>query len=259
GAFLYGAGDFSHPLVAVGLPQQPDRQSDSVADRHTRADECEQHRMVVEKAPDDQRSYPLTKSAPSDLGAGRFLSHGAAARAAPWLRKRLRPCPADGRARAERACRGRPSFPSVGLVAAPRRVGVRELEIRRDLLEVAYQLVADRTFENRQERTERFYRQPRLLEVAMLLGETPVAERRDGVQRLDEEVGDLELLELGLELPDELLVRRLLRISHPRAPAGGAPTRRRRRGASRARRASRTDARRRSTRGRRGTVRRRSP
>ena len=33
--------------------------------------------MVVEEAPDDQRSYPLTKSAPSDLGAAAFLSHGA--------------------------------------------------------------------------------------------------------------------------------------------------------------------------------------
>jgi hypothetical protein len=35
--------------------------------------------MVVEEAPDDQRSYPLTKSAPSDLGAAGFLSHDA-----PW-------------------------------------------------------------------------------------------------------------------------------------------------------------------------------
>jgi hypothetical protein len=33
--------------------------------------------MVVEEAPDDQRSYPLTKSAPSVLGAAGFLSHGA--------------------------------------------------------------------------------------------------------------------------------------------------------------------------------------
>jgi hypothetical protein len=35
--------------------------------------------MVVEKAPDDQRLYPLTKSAPSVLGAAGFLSHDA-----PW-------------------------------------------------------------------------------------------------------------------------------------------------------------------------------
>jgi hypothetical protein len=33
--------------------------------------------MVVEKAPDDQRLYPLTKSAPSVLGAAGFLSHDA--------------------------------------------------------------------------------------------------------------------------------------------------------------------------------------
>jgi hypothetical protein len=33
--------------------------------------------MVVEKAPDDQPTNPLRKSAPSDLGAAAFLSHGA--------------------------------------------------------------------------------------------------------------------------------------------------------------------------------------
>jgi hypothetical protein len=38
--------------------------------------------MIIEKAPDDQRPYPLTKSAPRGLGAAGFLSHAAALSAA---------------------------------------------------------------------------------------------------------------------------------------------------------------------------------
>ena len=75
--FLNRLGDLSHPLVAVRAAEEPDGQPDAVGDGDPRADERKQHRMVVEEAPDDQRSYPLTKSAPSDLGAGRFLSHSA--------------------------------------------------------------------------------------------------------------------------------------------------------------------------------------
>src|SRR2546429_1149012 len=78
-AFLNSLGDLSHALVAVRAAEQPDGQPHAVADGDAGADERKQHRVVVEEAPDDQRSYPLTKSAPSDLGAANFLSHGA-----PW-------------------------------------------------------------------------------------------------------------------------------------------------------------------------------
>src|SRR5439155_1239315 len=70
--FLNRLGDLSHPLVAVRPAEEPDGQPDAVGDGDARTDERKQHRMVVEETPDDQRSYPLTKSAPSDLGAAGF-------------------------------------------------------------------------------------------------------------------------------------------------------------------------------------------
>src|SRR5439155_12503184 len=81
-ALLDGALDLAHALVAGRPAEQPDGQPDAVGDRDPRAYEREEHRVVVEEAPDDQRSYPLTRSAPSVPGAGRFLSHGARQRLA---------------------------------------------------------------------------------------------------------------------------------------------------------------------------------
>src|ERR687885_195269 len=50
-------------------------------------------------------------------------------------------------------------------------VGVRELQVRRDLLEVAHELVRDRALEHRHEHPERLDRQPSLLQVAIVFGE----------------------------------------------------------------------------------------
>src|SRR5439155_840848 len=144
--FLDGLGDLPHALVAVRAAQQPNGQPDAVGDGDARADERKQHRMVVEEAPDDQRSYPLTKSAPSDPGAAGFLSHGA-----PWSAVSA----------------------SGGRLVSGRRAG--DLE-------------------------------PRLVEVAVLLGEPAVTERRDGVEGLDEDVRHLERLQLLLELLEQLVV-----------------------------------------------------
>ena len=77
GAFLDCLGDLLHALVALRAAEQPDGQPDAVGNGDARANERKQHRMVVEEAPDDQLLYPLTKSAPSVLGAAGFLSHGA--------------------------------------------------------------------------------------------------------------------------------------------------------------------------------------
>ena len=77
GAFLDCLGDLLHALVALRAAEQPDGQPDAVGDGDACANERKQHRMVVEEAPDDQLLYPLTKSAPSVLGAAGFLSHGA--------------------------------------------------------------------------------------------------------------------------------------------------------------------------------------
>src|SRR5207253_8502351 len=96
-AFLDRALDLAHPLVAGRLAEQPAGKSDAVCDCDPGADEREEHRVVVEETPDDQRSYPLTRSAPSVPGAGRFLSHGAM--------QRLARRPLGPRARAEKACR----------------------------------------------------------------------------------------------------------------------------------------------------------
>src|SRR3954471_6537910 len=65
-----------------------------------------------------------------------------------------------------------------------RCVGVGELEIGRDLLEIADELFRSRPLEHRQKRPQRLDRQPRLVEVPILLGQLPVAERRDRVERL---------------------------------------------------------------------------
>src|SRR5947208_10511356 len=174
-----------------------------------------------------------------------------------WSLKKLPtisvPTPSQGQRRVSPA---RAGFYHMGLL---RRVGVGQLEIGRDLLEITNQLVADAALEHRQQRPQRLDRQACLIEIPLLIREPPVAQRRHGVERLDEEIRDLQFLQLLLELPHELLVGRRLLLSHRRAPAAAAPAPRTRPGGSRAARASRTDARRRSPRGLRGTEPRRSP
>src|SRR5512133_950570 len=131
-------------------------------------------------------------------GAGRFLSHAA----------RRRPARPEGarRARGARASRpdsdgwcprgppprpaapARPPLPGPPRTRTPRRlpsrrqdglrafalpfrsVRVGELEVRRDLLEVADDLLTDGALEHRDERTERLDRELRLVEVAVVLG-----------------------------------------------------------------------------------------
>ena len=67
-------------------------------------------------------------------------------------------------------------------------VRVRELEVRRHLLEVAHELLARGSVENGDERAQGLDGEAGLVEVAVLLGEPPVPERGDRVERLDEEV-----------------------------------------------------------------------
>src|SRR5438034_2955618 len=138
-------------------------------------------------------------------GAGRFLSHAARRRPTrPEGGRRARGarasrrdsdgwCPRGPRPRPAAPARPRPPgpprtrtrrrFPShrqEGLLALAlpfRGVCVAELEVRRDLLEVADDLLADGAFEHRDEGTERLDRELRLVEVAVVLGELAVGER----------------------------------------------------------------------------------
>ena len=94
-----------------------------------------------------------------------------------------------------------------------RRLGERELEIRKDLLDVPARLLV----EQRDERLQRLDREPCLLEVARLGRELAVAERREQRARVQQEVGDLRLA----ELLDELLgADRLPRLAHPVTRSG---------------------------------------
>src|SRR5262249_461346 len=70
--FLYGTGDLADALVPGREPQQPDGQHEPVDDRDRRADEREQHRVVVEEAGYRHRSTPSQSHAPSVLGAAGF-------------------------------------------------------------------------------------------------------------------------------------------------------------------------------------------
>src|SRR6266576_3867224 len=116
-------------------------------------------------------------------GAGRFLSHAAGRRPA------------------------RQAGGALGVFALrPRGVGVGELEVRRHLPEVPEDVLPDRALQNGDECPHRLDREPRLVEIAVLLGQPAVAERRDRVERLHEQVGNLELLQLLLELTHQLLV-----------------------------------------------------
>src|SRR5215211_6866929 len=111
-------------------------------------------------------------------------------------------------------------------VASAIRDGLRvcELHVGGDLVEVADDLLRHRTLEHRDERAHRLDRQPRLLEVAVLGAEAAVAERRDGVERLHQEIRNLDPLQLLLELADQLLVAALgLFLRQPAASVGPAP------------------------------------
>src|SRR6478672_5203924 len=93
-----------------------------------------------------------------------------------------------------------PSAPILG------RVRVRKLEIRRHLLEVPNELIARGSVEHGYERPKGLDREASLVEITVLLGEPAVPERRDRVERLDEEVRDLERLQLLFELLHQLVV-----------------------------------------------------
>src|SRR3954454_1437971 len=95
-----------------------------------------------------------------------------------------------------------------------RCVGVGQLQIRGHLLEVAQEFVGHRPFQHRQQRPEPLDRQPCLVELAVVVGELPVAEGGKCVERLYEEVGDLELLQFLLELSQHLFVVWLGRLRH---------------------------------------------
>ena len=94
-----------------------------------------------------------------------------------------------------------PSAPILGGVC------VRELEVRRHLFEVPYELSACRSFEHGYEHAQGFDGEASLVEVTVLLGEPTVPQRRDRVERLDEEVRHLESLQLLFELLYQLVVR----------------------------------------------------
>src|SRR5581483_4854669 len=89
-------------------------------------------------------------------------------------------------------------------------VGIRELEVRRQLLDVAASVVR----EQRTDCLERLDREPSLLEVEHLPRELSVRERAQHRARAGEEVRDLQPPEV---LGDLLEIR--LRFAHPRRPA----------------------------------------
>src|SRR5207237_3310541 len=110
-----------------------------------------------------------------------------------------------------------------------------------------------RSLQNRDERLQRLDRELRLVEILRLAAQAVVAERGEGVERLQEQVGDLQLRQLGLKLLDQLL----LVLRQPGLPF--SPARRRSPRASRRTRASRSGAPPRSPTGCRDRAPRRSP
>src|SRR5438128_7367297 len=91
-----------------------------------------------------------------------------------WSLKKLPtisvPTPSQGQRRVSPA---RAGFYHMGLL---RRVGVGELEIGRDLLEITHELVAHGAFEHRQQRTHGLDRQASLIEIPIFLGELAIAQ-----------------------------------------------------------------------------------
>ena len=72
-AFLHGAGDLAHALVAGGLSQQPGRQPQPVHHSHRAANERERHGVIHDPV---HRSTPLTKSSADGFGARGIESQG---------------------------------------------------------------------------------------------------------------------------------------------------------------------------------------
>src|SRR6478672_9891934 len=84
--------------------------------------------------------------------------------------------------------------------------GICELEVCEHLVEVTQRFLRCRALKDGHERPERLDRQVGLREVARLAGQAVVAEQRDRVQRLEQEVGDAQLRELRLKLLDQPLL-----------------------------------------------------
>src|SRR5439155_22225113 len=84
--------------------------------------------------------------------------------------------------------------------------------------------VGNLALDHREEGDQRVDGELRLAEVFRLAAEPVVAERRDGVERLQQQVRDLELRQLGLQLLYELLLvlsqRALWVEPAPRRPLG---------------------------------------
>src|SRR3954451_20076064 len=140
------------------------------------------------------------------------IAEQTSANSTAWSLKKLPtisvPTPSQGQRRVSPA---RAGFYHMQLL---RCVGVGELQIRGHLLEIAQQFVGHGTLQYRQQRPKRLDRQPGLVEVAVVLGQFPVAQGGKRVERLHEQIGDLELLQLFLELAQELLVVRRRRLRH---------------------------------------------
>src|SRR6476646_3042233 len=64
---------------------------------------------------------------------------------------------------------------------------VRELHVRGHLIQIAVDVCGDGVLQQGDDRAQRVDRELRLLEVACLLAEAPVAERGDGEDSLDED------------------------------------------------------------------------
>ena len=71
GSLLDGARDLLHPLRARGLAQEPDGQPKAPGDPEPRAEQSEQHGVVLEEAGHDPPAVALTNSAPSAPPGGR--------------------------------------------------------------------------------------------------------------------------------------------------------------------------------------------
>src|SRR5205085_4236812 len=72
GSLLHRALDLAHSLVPLRAAEQPRRVRNPSGHGDARADEREQHWMVVEETPDDHASTPHKVSADSARRAGGF-------------------------------------------------------------------------------------------------------------------------------------------------------------------------------------------
>src|SRR2546421_12596165 len=96
------------------------------------------------------------------------------AKSTAWSLKKLPtisvPTPSQGQRRVSPA---RAGFYHMGLL---RRVGVGQLEIGRDLLEITHQLVGNAAFQYGQQRPQSLDRQVRLLEIPIFLGQLAITQ-----------------------------------------------------------------------------------